>query len=67
MTSPAPETIERKKDALSIREISERHGICADTVYAEINRKRLRKSKIGRRTVIFWEDYEEWRRLCRKG
>jgi excisionase family DNA binding protein len=48
--------------AMSIAEFSERYGLGRTTIYKEINLKRLRAHKCGRRTFITEDDAEDWLR-----
>lgn len=45
---------------LSIAEFSRRYGVGRTRVYVEINARRLRAIKIGRRTLIRMDDAEAW-------
>jgi excisionase family DNA binding protein len=51
-----------RQRALSVAEFSERYGIGRTKVYEELNKKRLRGRKAGRRTVITEDDAEDWLR-----
>jgi excisionase family DNA binding protein len=46
--------------ALSLKEFSERFGVCLATTYAYIRSGKLRAVKVGRRTVLLAPDVEAW-------
>ncbi|MET0012125.1 MAG: helix-turn-helix domain-containing protein [Sedimenticola sp.] len=48
------------KVAYSIEEVAEAVGVCRQTVFNEINSRRLRSAKIGRRRVISSTALHEW-------
>lgn len=52
--------------AYSVDGFAKSHNLSRVTVYKEINDKRLRIMKVGRRTLISGEAAAEWRALCEK-
>lgn len=52
------------KPAYSIPEFCQAHGIGRSLAYQEIRNKRLRATKIGRRTIITHEAAQEWLKAC---
>lgn len=60
--SEAEQSRRDRQRALSVAEFSERYGIGRTKVYEELNKKRLRGRKAGRRTVITEDDAEDWLR-----
>jgi excisionase family DNA binding protein len=48
------------KLAYSIDELAALSGVCRVKLYQEINAKRLRAQKLGRRTVIRAQDAQAW-------
>jgi len=46
--------------AHAIDDIALMAGICRSKVYSEINRGKLRAIKIGRRTVVLDQDFNNW-------
>ena len=50
-----------QRAASTINEFAERNRLCRETVYAEIQLKRLKARKVGSKTLIFAEDEAAWR------
>jgi excisionase family DNA binding protein len=48
------------REAFAVREFCARYGICRQTFYDEVRRKRLRAVKLGKKTVILKSDAEAW-------
>jgi excisionase family DNA binding protein len=48
------------REAFAVREFCARYGICRQTFYDEVKRKRLRAVKLGKKTVILKADAEAW-------
>ena len=51
-----------EKEALSVEEMCDLHGLSKPTLYGEINSGRLRAVKVGRRTLILKEARADWRK-----
>ncbi|WP_079569490.1 helix-turn-helix domain-containing protein [Bradyrhizobium erythrophlei] len=54
----------RDKLGVDVATFAADHGLSETTVYKEINEGRLAAAKVGRRTIIFWDAGEAWRRSC---
>jgi hypothetical protein len=52
----------RSRGALSIAEFLRWAGIRRSKLFDEVRHQRLFPKKIGRRTVVFWEEAERWAR-----
>jgi excisionase family DNA binding protein len=48
------------REAYSIDELCKCFGICKETAYSEIRRRRLRAVKLGAKTLILKADAETW-------
>lgn len=46
--------------ALSITELADSFGVSVPTIYREIQAGRLRKSKLGKKTIFMMEDVVAW-------
>jgi len=53
-------SMQHQKLAYSIREMSKLVGICERKIYYEIEKKRLKISKIGRRNVVRANEIDRW-------
>lgn len=49
-----------ERQAFSVREICQRHGICRQTFYDEIRRGRLHARKLGKKTIVTAENERAW-------
>jgi excisionase family DNA binding protein len=48
------------REAYSVDELCKRFGICKETAYSEIRKRRLRAVKLGAKTLILKADAETW-------
>ena len=48
------------KRAFSIPEIVQMSGICRSRIYLEMKENRLRRRKVGRRSVVLAGDFDAW-------